>query len=149
MGAIVGGKFGDGNPKRSWGERKGVVAGLDDVKRNLTDWCAVAADRTAEAAKISARRYDKFAIGREIDKRFAELGSFVYEGLGSGRTDLLDDPRVAELVAAVRALQAEREAKEGEIADIRQEHAGRRRAGAEDEAGADRESRGPDPEFSD
>ena len=35
------------------------------------------------------------------------------------------------------------------IADIRQEHAGRRRAGAEDEAGADRESRGPDPEFSD
>lgn len=126
------------------------MAGIDDVKRNFTDWCAVAADRTAEAAKVTARKYDKFAIGREIDKRFAELGRFVYDGLSGGNPDLLEDPRVAELVAAVQALEAEREAKEGEIADIRQEHAGRRRgAGAEGDAGQGGESRGPDPEFSD
>lgn len=125
------------------------MAGIDDVKRNFTDWCAVAADRAAEAAKVTARKYDKFAIGREIDKRFAELGRFVYDGLSGGNPDLLEDPRVAELVAAVRALEAEREAKEGEIADIRQEHAGRRRAGAEGDAGPGGESRGPDPEFSD
>ncbi len=125
------------------------MAGLDDVKRNLADWCAVAADRTAEAAKVTARKYDKFAIGREIEKRLAELGGFIYEGVGSGRSDLLEDPRVAELVAAVRALEEERASKEEEIAGIRQEHAGRRQAATEGAPGSGSESRGPDPEFSD
>ena len=125
------------------------MAGLDDVKRNLADWCAVAADRTAEAAKVTSRRYDKFAIGREVDKRLAELGGLVYDGLEAGREGLLSDPRVGELVSAVKGLVAEREAKDDEIAGIRQEHADRRRAAADGEAPAAPQSRVADPEFSD
>ncbi len=125
------------------------MAGLDDVKRNLADWCAVAADRTAEAAKVTSRRYDKFAIGREVDKRLAELGGLVYDGLEAGREDLLSDARVGELVSAVKGLIAEREAKDDEIAGIRQEHADRRRAAADGEAPAAPQSRVADPEFSD
>ena len=125
------------------------MAGLDDVKRNLADWCAVAADRTAEAAKVTSRRYDKFAIGREVDKRLAELGGLVYDGLEAGREGLLSDPRVGELVSAVKGLVAEREAKDDEIAGIRQEHADRRRAAADGEVPAAPQSRVADPEFSD
>jgi hypothetical protein len=102
------------------------MSGIDDVKRGFADWCAVAAERTAEAAKVTSRRYDKFAIGREIERRQAELGALVYQGLTAGRADVLADPRVAELVAAVGELERERDLKEEEIAGIRQEYAGRR-----------------------
>lgn len=102
------------------------MSGIDDVKRGLADWCSVAAERTAEAAKVTSRRYDKFAIGRDIERRQAELGALVYQGLTTGRPDVLADPRVAELVAAVGDLERERDRKEEEIAGIRQEYAGRR-----------------------
>ncbi len=102
------------------------MSGLDDVKRGFADWCAVAGERAAEAAKVTSRRYDKFALGREIERRLAELGAVVYEGLQAGRDDPLADPRVAELTAAVGALERERAAKDGEIADIRQDYAARR-----------------------
>jgi len=102
------------------------MSGIDDVKRGFADWCSVAAERTAEAAKVTSRRYDKFAIGRDIERRQAELGALVYQGLTTGRADVLADPRVAELVAAVGDLERERDLKEEEIADIRQEYAGRR-----------------------
>lgn len=102
------------------------MSGLDDVKRGFADWCAVAAERAAEAAKVTSRRYDKFAIGREIERRLAELGGVVYEGLRDGRADPLDDPRVAELVAAVDELERERATKDEQIADIRQDYAERR-----------------------
>lgn len=104
------------------------MSGIDDVKRGLADWCSVAAERAAEAAKVTSRRYDKFAIGRDIERRQAELGALVYQGLTTGRTDVLADPRVAELVAAIGELERERDRKEEEIADIRQEYAGRRHA---------------------
>ena len=125
------------------------MAGLDELKRSLSDWCAAAADRTAEAAKVTTRQYDKFAIGREIEKRLAELGGLVCEGLTSGRADLLDDPRVAELVAAVRGLEEERAAKEGEIAGIRQENAGRRQDAGQMPPRTGSEIGAPHPEFSD
>jgi hypothetical protein len=102
------------------------MSGMDDVKRSFADWCSVAAERTAEAAKVTSRRYDKFAIGRDIERRQAELGALIYQGLTTGRTDVLADPRVAELVAAVGDLERERDLKEEEIAGIRQEYAERR-----------------------
>ncbi len=102
------------------------MSGLDDVKRGFADWCAVAAERAAEAAKVTSRRYDKFAIGREIERRLAELGGVVYEGLTKGSEAPLDDPRVAALVAAVAELERERAAKDDEITDIRQDYAARR-----------------------
>ena len=105
------------------------MSGIDDVKRGFADWCAVAAERTAEAAKVTSRRYDKFAIGREIERHYAELGALVYQGLSGGRADVLADPRVAELVAAVGGLERERDLKEQEIAGIRQEYAERRQPG--------------------
>ena len=105
------------------------MSGIDDVKRSFADWCAVAAERTSEAAKITSRRYDKFALGREIERRFADLGSIVYQGLTAGRSDVLGDPRVAELVAAVAELERERALKDEEIDGIRQEYAERRQPG--------------------
>lgn len=102
------------------------MSGIDDVKRGFADWCSVAAERTAEAAKVTSRRYDKFAIGRDIERRQAELGALIYQGLTNGRADVLADPRVAALVAAVGDLERERDLKEEEIVGIRQEYAERR-----------------------
>jgi hypothetical protein len=111
------------------------MSGMDDVKRSFADWCAVAADKTAEAAKVTSRRYDKFAIGREIERRLAELGGLVCEGLRAGREDILADPRVAAIMAAVTDLERERDQKDEEIAGIRQDYAGRRQQDAAWEAG--------------
>jgi len=102
------------------------MSGIDEVKRGFADWCSVAAERTAEAAKVTSRRVDKFAIGREIERRQAELGALVYRGLTTGRVDILEDPRVAGIVAEVTELERERDRKEDEIAGIRQEYAERR-----------------------
>lgn len=106
------------------------MSGIDEVKRGLAEWCAVAAERTAEAARVTSRRYDKFAIGREIERKLAELGSLVHEGLRAGREDILADPRVADLRRAVLDLERERELKDEEIDGIRQEYAERRQGGA-------------------
>lgn len=102
------------------------MSGIDDVKRSLAEWCAVAAERTAEAAKVTSRRYDKFAIGREIEKRQAELGALVLEALRNGRDDVLSDPRVAALRDEVDDLERERRLKDEEIEGIRRDYAGRR-----------------------
>lgn len=101
------------------------MAGIDDVKRSLVDWCSVAAERAAETARVASRRYDQFALGREIERRYAELGSIVYAGVKAGRQDVLAEPRIAELVAVLTALERERALKEEEISGIRQESAGR------------------------
>lgn len=133
------------------------MSGIDDVKRSLAEWCAVAAERTAEAAKVTSRRYDKFALGREIEKRYAELGALVHQGLKSGAGDVLGDPRVAVLCAEVDELEAERERKEEEISGIRREYAERRgeadpadtRGGAGGGAGGDADDRQGRPDSGD
>lgn len=104
------------------------MSGIDDVKRSFADWCAVAADRTAEAAKVTSRRYDKFALGRDIDRKLSELGAIVHQGLRTGRDDVLADPRIGRLSAEVAELEQERAAKDEEIAGIRHEHAERRQS---------------------
>ncbi|MBK8165888.1 MAG: hypothetical protein IPK64_07980 [bacterium] len=106
------------------------MSGIDDVKRNLADWCAIAAERTTEAAKVTSRRYDRFALGREIERRYADLGALVHAGLNEGRLDVLDDPRVAALRAEVEDLEHERRQKEAEIDDIRRQSARRREPAA-------------------
>ena len=68
------------------------MAGFDDLKRNLADWCSVAADRASETAKVTSRRYDKFALGREIERKQAELGALVYRGIVAGQADILSGP---------------------------------------------------------
>ncbi len=102
------------------------MSGIDDVKRSFAEWCAVAAERTAEAAKVTSRRYDRFALGREIERRYAELGSIVHAGLNAGRQDVLGDPRVAALRAEVEDLERERRQKDEEIDEIRRQYAQRR-----------------------
>lgn len=102
------------------------MSGIDDVKRSFAEWCAVAAERTAEAAKVTSRRYDRFALGREIERRYAELGSIVHAGLNAGRQDVLADPRVAALRAEVEDLERERRQKDEEIDEIRRQYAQRR-----------------------
>lgn len=97
------------------------MSGIDDMKRSLAEWCAIAAERTTEAAKVTSRRYDRFALGREIERRYAELGALVHAGLSEGRQDVLTDPRVAALRAEVEELMRERRLKDQEIEDIKRQ----------------------------
>ena len=123
------------------------MSGIDDVKRSLAEWCSIAAERTAEAAKVTSRRYDRFAIGREIERRYAEIGALVHAGLNEGRTDVLPDPRVAALRAEVEDLERERRQKDEEIDDIRRQYAKRR--DADETPPPDRGPGGTDPEQGD
>lgn len=102
------------------------MSGIDDVKRSLAEWCAVAVERTAETAKVTSRRYDRFALGREIERRYAALGAFIHQGLSAGRQDVLADPRVADLRREVEDLERERRLKDEEIEEIRRQYAQRR-----------------------
>jgi len=95
------------------------MAMMDQVKKNLREWYTLAADRTGEMAKISARRYDKFGLSREIERQLSELGSVVYHAIEEGRSDIADDPAVQQLVARVKELGADLERKEEEIDEIR------------------------------
>jgi hypothetical protein len=126
----------------------------DDVKSNLTEWYGVAADKTGELAKVGLRRYDIFGLSRDIERQFSEIGSLVYNALGEGRRDVLDDPALLALVDRVRELEQDLQAKEREIAEIRTA-AGQRQAArsataetaaaAEAEAGAETGSESPPP----
>jgi hypothetical protein len=93
----------------------------DDVKKNLTDWYGVAADKTGELAKVGVRRYDIFGLSRDIERQFSEIGSLVYGAVNEGRQDILEDPLLLSLVDKVRDLEGELQAKEQEISEIHTE----------------------------
>ncbi len=99
---------------------------FDEVKNNLVEWYNVTSEKTTEVARVSARRYDKFGISRDIERQFSELGSLVYNGLRSEKADLLADEGVLALVERIAGLEAELRAKEVEIDSIREEYAGRK-----------------------
>lgn len=111
------------------------MSGIDEMKRNLADWCAIAAERTSEVAKVTSRRYDRFALGREIERKYAELGALVHAGLNEGRQDVLADPRVAALRAEVEDLVRERRLKDQEIDDIQRQSARRPEPGGGNDPG--------------
>jgi len=100
----------------------------DQVKANMVEWYGVAADKTGEVARIGVRKYDQFAISREIERAFQELGGHVYGALGAGRTDLAGDGQVQTLCERIRTLEQQLADKEREIQAIRD--AGRVRPGA-------------------
>ena len=91
----------------------------DEVKANMVEWYTVASDKTGELAKVGVRKYDKFGISRDIERQFSELGSFVYNALGDGREDFLQDPTLLAVVERVKVLEEELRRKEEEISDIR------------------------------
>ncbi len=98
----------------------------DEVKKNVVDLYSVTSDKTAEIAKVSSRRWDKFGISRDIERQFSELGSLIYTGLQDDRTDLLEDEGVLALVERIAVLETELRGKDEEIDSIRQEYAGRK-----------------------
>ncbi|MBC8426523.1 hypothetical protein H8E07_20600 [bacterium] len=100
----------------------------DDVKKNLTDWYGVAADKTGELAKVGVRRYDIFGLSRDIERQFSEIGSLVYGAVNEDRKDILEDPLLLSLVDKVRDLEGELQAKEQEISEIRTEAEARQAA---------------------
>jgi predicted RNase H-like nuclease (RuvC/YqgF family) len=102
----------------------------DDAKKNLAEWYAVTADKTSELAKVTSRRYDKFGLSRDMERQFSELGSVVYLALQEERTDVLESPEVADLVARIADLERDLRRKEEEIEEIRREHAVRKAAAA-------------------
>ncbi len=91
----------------------------DDVKSNLTEWYGVAADKTGDLAKVGVRRYDIFGLSRDIERQFSEIGSLVYNALGEGRSDILEDPVLMSLVDKVRDLEQDLQGKEQEISEIK------------------------------
>ncbi len=99
----------------------------DQVRANMAEWYAVAADKTGEAARVGVRKYDQFAIAREIERALQELGSHVYAEAAAGRHDLAGDAKVRTLCDRVRLLEDQAARKQQEIEAIRA--AGRGRAG--------------------
>ncbi len=102
----------------------------DQVKLNMTEWYAVAADKTGEMARVGVRKYDQFALSRQIERSFQELGSRVYELLGAGRADVAADGRTRELCVRIRGLEEQLAAKEQEIQVIRETAKSKSRASA-------------------
>ena len=98
----------------------------DEVKKNVVDLYTVTSDKTTEITKVSSRRWDKFAISRDIERQFGELGNLVYTGLKEGREEVLQDPQVGVLMARIEALESELRQKESEIENIQEEHRARR-----------------------
>jgi len=94
----------------------------DQVKNNLVEWYSVAADKTEELAKIGIRRYDKFGISRDIERQFAELGSFVYEAVRQQKSDFSSDPTMQAIIERITLLQQELDQKESEITEIKEDH---------------------------
>ena len=97
----------------------------EDVKRNLMEWYAVTTDKTAEVAKVTSLRYDKFGISRDIERQFSELGNLVYTALKEDRMPDRDDPALAAIIERLDSLENELRAKEEEIAAVRRRHAER------------------------
>lgn len=91
----------------------------EQVRANMSDWYAVAADKTEEMARIGVRKYDKFTISRDIERAFTDLGSHVYASVREGRTDFAHDVAVHDAVERLRTLELQLEQKEREIAVIR------------------------------
>ncbi|MHB8079022.1 MAG: hypothetical protein ACYDIE_07190 [Candidatus Krumholzibacteriia bacterium] len=91
----------------------------DEVRANMSEWYAVAADKTEEMARIGVRKYDKFTISRDIERVFTDLGSHVYAAVREGRTDFTHDVTVHDAVERLRALELQLAQKEREIAAIR------------------------------
>jgi len=110
---------------------------MDQVKKNLREWYALAADRTGDMAKISVRMYDKYGISREIERQLSELGSYVYHAVDEDRTDFSGDEEFMTAVARVRALEQDLEAKVAEIEEIRVQRQQRQAAREEAQAAAD------------
>jgi hypothetical protein len=113
---------------------------MDQVKKNLREWYALAADRTGDMAKISVRMYDKYGISREIERQLSELGSYVYHAVDEDRTDFAGDEEFMTAIGRVRALEQDLEAKVAEIEEIRIQRQQRQSAREEAQAAADAEA---------
>lgn len=105
----------------------------DDVKKNLVEWYTLTSEKTAEAAKIGSRRWDKFGISRDIERQFSELGSLVYTGLKEENDDVLSGQPVLDLVQRIKDLEVELAAKGEEIESIKKEYAQASAAGGTDQ----------------
>lgn len=110
---------------------------MDQVKKNLREWYALAADRTGDMAKISVRMYDKYGISREIERQLSELGSYVYHAVDEDRTDFAGDEEFMTAIGRVRALEQDLEAKVAEIEEIRIQRQQRQSAREEAQAAAE------------
>ncbi len=104
---------------------------FDDVKRNLVEWYGISSEKTAEVARVTTRRYDKFGISRDIERQFSELGSLVYNGIKEDRREMEQDPGVLALVERIKGLENELRLKNEEIDNIQREYTDRRTRTAE------------------
>ena len=109
---------------------------FDDVKKNLVEWYGISSEKTAEVARVTTRRYDKFGISRDIERQFSELGSLIYNGLKENREELQEDPAVLALVERIRGLEEELRLKNEEIDEIQRDYTERRSRTAQEATAA-------------
>jgi hypothetical protein len=96
------------------------VSRWNDVKSTFFELYTLAAERTEEMARVGVKRYDRFTIARDLQHHYEDLGREVYRLVRAGEGELVaTDPTVQRLVERLKALEAEREAKDDEIRDIR------------------------------
>jgi hypothetical protein len=84
---------------------KGLEAALETAQKSF-EVVMVKAEDTAEVIKF---RLEKTRLEREISKKFAELGSKLYEkAVREGKeVGLLQDPEVQNLIASLKRLDQE------------------------------------------
>jgi len=105
----------------------------DQVRSNMTEWYAIAADKTGEMARVGVRKYDQFALAREMERSFQDLGRHVVALIRAGAPEIAADERVLALCERIRILEDQLAQKEREIQAIRAAGAtaaGRAAAGA-------------------
>jgi hypothetical protein len=121
-----------------------VESSWDRLKRQLQDFYQVAAEKTDELARVSARRIDVLSLRRQLSQEMVALGSRVYEMIEKEKTNLVsEDPEVLRRIETARRLEQEIAESESEIEEIRSAAAERRAAQARAGRGMDETGEGP------
>jgi hypothetical protein len=108
------------------------MAGIwDDIKKSVGGFASKAAEKAGELTREAAEKaeemtqlgkvkLDIFQIKRDIDKRYTELGSVVYDLINKNKkVGIADDEKVAALVNDVKGLEKQLQAKEEQYQKIR------------------------------
>jgi len=104
-----------------WNDIKKGVGGFAskaaEKAGELTREAAVKAEEMTQLGKV---KLDIFQIKRDIDKKFTELGSTVYNLLNQeNKVSVPDDEKVIALIADVKNLEKQLQAKEEQYQKIR------------------------------
>lgn len=128
----------------------------DNLKKNLKVWGSAAAERAEELGKAAATKTEQLTkvskvrleihqLQRDMDKRFADLGKFVYEAAdGENVTNFAGNEQFFSHINEAQNLIQQIRAKEKRIEEIKEEY----RSGSETEQDTEPEAEIPSTEES-